>query len=899
MTLSVRMFSAAVFLAATFANSGTSSATCTQDKNNVAQFEQQLKTDQMLLSQWCLNSLSTQCQQQGPGMTLAIKLLNEEIAAALQQEIPDCAPPPPPPTGLRINDLSPDTPFGAAAGGGPASGGRIHTLLLDPNSENSVLYAASTNAGVWKSTDGGHNWAQASIGLRNSEPIFENEVLAVDGNNSKRLLYASSHDDGRVLQSSNGKSVAPYGGLYISTDGAATWRHAEARAAAIGGLCPGTNAEISSVAFSSGQPFVAAPCGLFTNLDAGLADGKWTALPNVPSTLKGAIIAPNSYGKALFACSGNLIFQSTDLGQTWGKPISLATGSTCAGLSVVPLNEFVPDTVAVVYTDAKGVRHAGIQSFGSNPSIDLNFNAVATNWGSGVLGIFTVRRASAQASDTQPGVAYDVYAADGAYFYIYIANGSPNWKPLAGVDGDLHADSWSMAFPSTYDPEKFICTAFASNDGGVFTNSSSKLVYAQAGPGPFGPPPIPVGCDQSGGWVAAMSGLHTLASYGVAGVSQTAKCAGTGPCPALYLANGDNDVWVVTEAGAVSGPLHDGLGDAGQIFVDPTFPLQVVTMRGLKAAVVLSTGTAPPGPGTTGADITPYGKDSNGNSIPLFSGGALGPLNPDLTRVMALSGESGLAPLYFAIQGASNSTGPDSIIASSTNPPKGTTWVPAETGAAVGIFPHKTIAEIRSTGGLRNPILWLLTTSGKIYKGAVTAGKVSAWTQVSGIGKGGSLFVNPYNSNYVWVMDLANSKIMSSSNAGQTWTEVAALEHIATNNGEYRFDCGWSSGSPFFGWTCSLGWMAFTQAQPNIIVAALYPGGVAYSNDNGKTWKQVANATSDSPQIPAAQQNLRRLPISAWYDPNPVTGTPSIYVAIHGKGMIRVDGDFDTLPTTQ
>src|ERR1700739_4737085 len=99
MTLSVRMFSAAVFLAATFANSGTSSATCTQDKNNVAQFEQQLKTDQMLLSQWCLNSLSTQCQQQGPGMTLAIKLLNEEIAAALQQEISDCAPPPPPPTG--------------------------------------------------------------------------------------------------------------------------------------------------------------------------------------------------------------------------------------------------------------------------------------------------------------------------------------------------------------------------------------------------------------------------------------------------------------------------------------------------------------------------------------------------------------------------------------------------------------------------------------------------------------------------------------------------------------------------------------------------------------------------------------------------------------------------------
>ena len=68
------------------ANSGPLHAmTCAQDKNNLAQLNEQLKQDQILLSQWCSNSLSTQCKEQGPGMTQAITLLNEEITAAMRQ----------------------------------------------------------------------------------------------------------------------------------------------------------------------------------------------------------------------------------------------------------------------------------------------------------------------------------------------------------------------------------------------------------------------------------------------------------------------------------------------------------------------------------------------------------------------------------------------------------------------------------------------------------------------------------------------------------------------------------------------------------------------------------------------------------------------------------------------
>jgi hypothetical protein len=232
-------------------------ATCAQVRNEIAQLNEQLKQDQSALNQWCANTLSLQCQQQGPGMRERIKILGEEISADRLQLITACQPPPPPPPkGLTVTDVSPDTPYGAAAGGGPASGGRIHTLVLDQSSGNAVLYAASENAGVWKSTDGGRNWSQASTGLRNTHSIWNNHVLALDSGSPQRLLYATDADDGRVRQIVNGVSVQPYAGLYVSTNGAATWRPAELSATpgTIGGLCPGTEGNISSVAFSGGHP---------------------------------------------------------------------------------------------------------------------------------------------------------------------------------------------------------------------------------------------------------------------------------------------------------------------------------------------------------------------------------------------------------------------------------------------------------------------------------------------------------------------------------------------------------------------------------------------------------------------------------------------------------------------
>ena len=57
------------------------------------------------------------------------------------------------------------------------------------------------------------------------------------------------------------------------------------------------------------------------------------------------------------------------------------------------------------------------------------------------------------------------------------------------------------------------------------------------------------------------------------------------------------------------------------------------------------------------------------------------------------------------------------------------------------------------------------------------------------------------------------------------------------------------------------------------------------SRDAGTSW------------IPLPVTEPIDVPTSAFYVPtiNPATGTPSLYVAFHGRGLIRIDAPFDTI----
>ena len=116
-----------------------------------------------------------------------------------------------------------------------------------------------------------------------------------------------------------------------------------------------------------------------------------------------------------------------------------------------------------------------------------------------------------------------------------------------------------------------------------------------------------------------------------------------------------------------------------------------------------------------------------------------------------------------------------------------------------------------------------------------------------------NIFVNPFDPNELYAVDLGDKTIKTSRDGGQSWDAIAKLKDIATNNGEFDFACASSSGAPssayrdkdIFGNQCPLTDMYFSREAPDIRVATLYPGGVAFSNDGGLTWTSLDINSAD------------------------------------------------------
>lgn len=79
----------------------------------------------------------------------------------------------------------------------------VFDVVIDPF-DSETLYAATALAGVFRSTDGGVTWQQASAGMDPNEPIYDLEPDL----NRQGVWYASSW----------------FAGVFVTTDGAQSWR---------------------------------------------------------------------------------------------------------------------------------------------------------------------------------------------------------------------------------------------------------------------------------------------------------------------------------------------------------------------------------------------------------------------------------------------------------------------------------------------------------------------------------------------------------------------------------------------------------------------------------------------------------------------------------------------------
>jgi hypothetical protein len=700
-------------------------------------------------------------------------------------------------------------------------------------------------------------------------------------------------------------------------DAAASWHHID--------LCSqmGRSDNISSVIFSAGQPFVATSCGVWTTADRDLIRATWRVLP-LPTGVSpaGTILAPspNNNTQSLFAClgSGSRVYRSIDSGQTWDTGVDL--GGRCTGLAAAPIpGEPVPSTSVAIHSTAAGNWEVTVVNHGSSTTQKLAFPGTGNCCGRTGVWVAPIATNPGGAKPG-PGVTYAVFAADNFSFFVYRGGGSwSNGLPQ-------HPDTWWMVFPPTYNSGAGFCPAYAANDGGVFTNGGNDCFFRD--------------------WRGANSGLHVTWGGVVSGLSYSDKpvvsntdllcqaANGGQPCTLLFLTSPDTDTFVreivpdcrLSIFGTCLIPslmytwrnFNDGLGDSGEVLYDPAQPNLALACRNGAYHMFATKNGAPPGFDSPWFDITPtnawQGAQDGGdqgikviltksNETPATEGdyvAIMSTYRSNVNNCQSLS-RCGVDIVVRNQRAANESTGK-------------TAWSNISLAAQFG---PGHVDGVYPSGGHANTTVYVRTSNDATVSYSLTnfhAGEVwksqfpfAAWQLVMGSGttrlnQAFNLFVNPEDPNELYATDLGSFgptqfAIKVSRDGGQTWRAIPQLKDIATNFGEFDFDCGnFPHGrrtyrdKDILGNQCPLQQIVFVRGHPEIRIAVLYPGGLAFSRNKGLNWIAL-NATHALP----AEQPIE-LPDTAFYDPWPnPNGNSSIFVALQGKGLKRLDGPFSTL----
>jgi photosystem II stability/assembly factor-like uncharacterized protein len=189
--------------------------------------------------------------------------------------------------------------------------GRINAVAIDPRDSN-VVYIGAAEGGVWKTIDGGKNWAP----LTDDQPSLANGGIALDPQNPD-IVYVGTGEENFVQD-------AYYGaGILKSTDGGNTWTNI---------VGPFLNDYIGAIAVhpqNSDIIVCASSVGIWQSKDAGQT---WTR------TLTGVgisvVFEPNN-GDSVWATLGlysgssrNGVYHSTNGGATWTLSNGTGTGAT-------------------------------------------------------------------------------------------------------------------------------------------------------------------------------------------------------------------------------------------------------------------------------------------------------------------------------------------------------------------------------------------------------------------------------------------------------------------------------------------------------------------------------------------------------------------------------------------
>jgi len=467
-------------------------------------------------------------------------------------------------------------PVGTASGqtwvtNGPG-GGIVTSLAVDPKTPTTI-YAGTSGAGIFKSTNAGGNWNAINNGLLSGGTRIAHfalnlgiATLAIDPV-TPATVYAGT-----------------LGGLFKSIDGGASW---------------------SFVTITlSGAVIVE------STIDALAID------PKTPTTIYAG--SPISSGQ------GGGLFKSTDGGATWAAINSGLPGAPVPSVTALVIDPLTPTTLYTVVGDVfkstdggASWTSAGIGQSGTHiPSLAIDpatpttlYAAVAPNAGGG-LGLFKSTNGGGSWSEILSGVIWFVAVDPATPTTVYAVN--PNgpmykstdagatWSTIASPPGQgANAFAFGINAPNPttiYAAGGFfgggvLNGVFKSTDGGAswsaVNSGLSNTRVSTLAIDPMTPTTIYAGTsDGSGGvfkstdggisWIAANSGLPCLPNFGAASLAIDPSAPST-----LYVAGngvggGACGVFKSTNAGGSWNPAGSGLPfGVSSLAINPKTPTTI------------------------------------------------------------------------------------------------------------------------------------------------------------------------------------------------------------------------------------------------------------------------------------------------------------------------------------
>jgi photosystem II stability/assembly factor-like uncharacterized protein len=209
----------------------------------------------------------------------------------------------------------------------------VLTLAIDPRTPT-TLYAGTSDYGVFKSTDGGSSWSAANAGLIATSV----NALAVDPM-TPTTLYAGGTDGGIFKSTNGGGSWSAGGGLAVTGAG-----YTDVLALAIDPRSPTTlyasARGCTEFIVDDYQYYCFSYFNVFKSADGG---GSWTAIGDglASEAVYALTIDPQS-STTLYAGTAAGVFTSADGGSSWS---SVNTGLTVTSAYALAIDPLTPTTL--------------------------------------------------------------------------------------------------------------------------------------------------------------------------------------------------------------------------------------------------------------------------------------------------------------------------------------------------------------------------------------------------------------------------------------------------------------------------------------------------------------------------------------------------------------------------